>query len=133
MSARVQRPHSTPDWSKPCKQIVDERGARQTDRRRCTGHGRDCAQPPDTGEGHTYERDDQHVCEELATAAAIYILPASIDQELAFAEDNQLRVMSVQQMLAESTFEAFRSAWSPWGTPRTKEASRLFASWSGGE
>lgn len=48
--------------------------------------------------------------------------------------DDQLRVMSVQQqMLAESTFEVFRSAWSPWGPSRTNEASRPFASWSGGE
>lgn len=58
--------------------------------------------------GYTPGHDDGHGSEELATAAAIYMLPAGLNPDVAYSVDNQLRVDPLFEMLSAHTFDLFR-------------------------
>jgi hypothetical protein len=59
-------------------------------------------------DGDDYEHDDALGAEELAVAAALFLLPADMNENIAWAEDNQLRVEPLLEHLAERTFDVFR-------------------------
>lgn len=58
--------------------------------------------------GYTFEHDDEHGDESLATAAAFYILPAGLNPDVAFNEGSGIGVMPLQEFIAQSTFRVFR-------------------------
>lgn len=59
-------------------------------------------------DGDDYDHDDAQGAEELAVAAALFLLPADMNEDIAWAEDNQLRVEPLLEHLAERTFDVFR-------------------------
>lgn len=58
--------------------------------------------------GYGPDHDDEHGGEELATAAAMFLLPASLNPDVAYAFDDSLRVESLLDMLGAQTFDVHR-------------------------
>ena len=58
--------------------------------------------------GHGYDEDDGQGAEELAVASALFLTPADMDIDIAWAEDNQLRHGQLIEYYGERTFTVFR-------------------------
>lgn len=61
------------------------------------------------GKGHDYDHDDQHGMEELAVAAAMLLLPADMNPDIAWAEDNRLRQAPLIEYIGGRTFDVVRT------------------------
>lgn len=70
-------------------QLVEDERARQVDEK-----------------GYSYQHDDEHDREELAAAAAFYLLPQAMNGDIAFVDtDGSLRLEGLQEVVAAGAFE----------------------------
>lgn len=59
--------------------------------------------------GYTWDHDDQHGSEEIATAAAFYLLPAHINPDIAFPDGHHgIKLAPLHQFIAQHTFDVDR-------------------------
>lgn len=56
--------------------------------------------------GYSYDHDDQHDLEELAAAAAFYLLPQAMNNDVAFVDtDGSLRMDGLHEVVAGGAFD----------------------------